>query len=141
MLSLAVMAVVGLLWAPPVFAANTVFRFIPPEDLDITSVSVRGEFNSWGETALTLQDDGTWSISVELEPGRYLYKYFINGDWPKDMSDWNGVPADPDADEYADDNFGGKNAVRLVGDGESAVESGGAGGVSLYPARMRRMRR
>jgi hypothetical protein len=32
------------------------------------------------------QPDGTWRIIVDLEPGEYQYKFFINGKWPQDMS-------------------------------------------------------
>lgn len=60
-------------------------------------------------------ENGTWEKTLCLRPGRYEYKYFINGQWVKDMSnDGTGRPYDPDADGYAPDGYGGKNAVRIV---------------------------
>jgi hypothetical protein len=32
------------------------------------------------------QPNGTWSIIGDLEPGEYQYKFFINNQWPQDMS-------------------------------------------------------
>jgi hypothetical protein len=92
------------------------FTYVPLPGEAITSVSLRGTFNDWGEWPLELQADGTWTITVCLAPGIYEYKFFINGQWPKDMSTARGGgPVDFDADGYVDDGFGGKNAVRKVG--------------------------
>jgi hypothetical protein len=50
-----------------------------------------------------------------LEPGEYQYKFYINGQWPKDMATARGGgPVDPEAHGYVDDGFGGQNAVRIV---------------------------
>lgn len=58
------------------------------------------------------QPDGTWSITVDLEPGEYQYKFFINGKWPQDMSTARaGGPVDPNAIGYVNDGFGGQNAI------------------------------
>ena len=102
-------------------AEDVLFRFIPAESLDVNSVSLRGDFNNWSETAMELQDDGSWVVSVELEPGEYQYKYYINEEWPSDMENWQGLgPVDASADGYMNDGFGGQNAVRIV-KGETAV--------------------
>ncbi|WP_297090710.1 alpha-amylase family glycosyl hydrolase [Thermococcus sp.] len=80
----------------------------------VTSVSLRGSFNDWAEWPMK-EENGTWSTTVCLRPGRYEYKYFIDGQWVKDMSDdGTGRPYDPEADGYAPDGYGGKNAVRVV---------------------------
>jgi len=105
--------------------ASVTFRLVPSDPEAVTSVSVRGSFNNWGETPMAKQADGSWSVAVDLAPGEYEYKYFVNGQWPTDMETWlDGGPADPDADAYAADPYGGKNAVRIVGGGkaESAKE-------------------
>lgn len=61
------------------------------------------------------QPDGSWSITVCLEPGVHQYKFYINGRWPRDMATArDGGPVDPEADYYVDDGFGGQNAVRVV---------------------------
>ncbi|WP_367883752.1 glycogen-binding domain-containing protein [Thermococcus peptonophilus] len=92
------------------------FTYNPPGNRTVKSVSLRGSFNDWGgEWPMGLKN-GTWRKTVCLRPGRYEYKYFINGQWVKDMSDdGTGKPYDPpDADAYAPDGYGGKNAVRVV---------------------------
>ncbi|MBD3347667.1 MAG: pullulanase-type alpha-1,6-glucosidase [Candidatus Eisenbacteria bacterium] len=104
-------------------AEDATFTFEPPEDLDVQSVSVRGSFNNWGETAMEPQDDGTWSVTIDLSPGEHTYKYFINGEWPGDMSTWlDGGPVDPAAEDYVDDGYGGMNAVRVIGGGRPSEQ-------------------
>jgi len=72
------------------------------------SVAVAGEFNGWNTTAdmLTKQPDGSWKLVKKLEPGKYMYKFVVDG------SNWK---PDPNAAETADDGYGGKNAVVVVG--------------------------
>lgn len=90
------------------------FTFIPDPGEVVTSVSLRGSFNNWDEWPME-ENNGVWSIKVYLEPGKYTYKYFINGEWPNDMSTGhNGKPFDMEADGYEDDGFGGKNAYRII---------------------------
>jgi pullulanase-type alpha-1,6-glucosidase len=105
--------------AVAVDAKEVVFSFDPAGVMEVTSVSLRGSFNSWGETPLVKQTDGTWSVALDLEPGEYQYKYFVDGQWPADMSTFlNGGPADAAADSYVDDGYSGQNAVRIVAEGE-----------------------
>lgn len=85
-----------------------------PGNRTVTSVSLRGSFNDWGEWQME-KEGGIWKTTVCLAPGKYQYKYFINGQWVKDMSDdGTGRPYDPEADGYVGDGYGGKNAVRIV---------------------------
>ncbi len=99
-------------------AEEVIFTFEPPEGYEVESVSLRGSFNGWGETPLAKNEDGTWSVAVELDEGEYEYKFFLNGQWPKSMeTDLSGYPIDPTADDYVDDGHGGMNAVRIVGAG------------------------
>ncbi len=110
-------------------ATDVVFR-LDPGATEVTTASVRGTFNDWGETPMVKQADGTWSVTVPLEPGEIQYKYFVNGQWPSDMETWlDGGPVDADAHSYADDGYSGKNAVRVVGEGGPA-----AAAVELPPA-------
>jgi len=96
-------------------AAEFIFTYVPLEDEEIVSVSLRASFNSWGEWPMEKQPDGIWSINVDLEPGEYQYKFYINGKWPKDMSSARaGGPIDPNAIGYVNDGFGGQNAVCRV---------------------------
>jgi 1,4-alpha-glucan branching enzyme len=70
------------------------------------SVSLAGDFNGWGVDALPMKRDmkGTWKASVDLEPGRYEYRFFVDGCWRED----------PGAQEGVDNPFGGQNSVRVV---------------------------
>jgi len=95
-----------------VLAVEFTFTYVPLEDEEVISVSLRGSFNSWGEWPMEKQPDGTWSITIDLEPGEYQYKFFINGKWPQDMSTARaGGPIDPNAIGYVNDGFGGQNAI------------------------------
>ena len=88
---------------------------------DATSVNAAGEFNAWSTSAdpLTKQSNGTWTLAKKLAAGRYLYKFVVNGtEWKQDAG----------AAEAADDGFGGKNSVLVVGAGSSAA------GVAAAPA-------
>lgn len=45
-------------------------------------INLFGQFNSWNRQELELKDlnnDGTLEIEIPLDPGRYEYKYFIDG--------------------------------------------------------------
>lgn len=95
-----------------VLAGGFTFTYVPLEDEEIASVSLRGSFNSWGEWPMEKQLDGTWSITVDLEPGEYHYKFYIDEKWPQDMSiARDGGPVDPNAVGYINDGFGGQNAI------------------------------
>ncbi len=47
------------------------------------AVFLAGSFNDWDptRTPMELQDDGSWRIEVELAPGRYEYKFVVDGAW------------------------------------------------------------
>lgn len=93
------------------------FRYRPSLGQSVHRVSLRGTMNEWGETPMERQADGSWVVTLELTPGEYAYKYFINGEWPQNMeAGQDGSPVDGDADGYANDGFGGQNAVRQVGE-------------------------
>lgn len=103
--------------APPMAAATpaaggVTFRYKGAA----SSVHLAGEFNAWNTSAdpLTKQADGTWTITKALGPGRYAYKFVIDGGTWKE---------DPNAAESVDDGYGGKNSIVVVGEG-----TGGAGG-------------
>lgn len=71
----------------------------------LTSVAVVGDFNDWNPDKHQLNDeneDGIWTATLKLEPGRYEYMFILDG------QKW--VP-DPEAYRYVRDGFGNKNAV------------------------------
>ncbi len=117
---LAVLCIAILLSAFPLLAApqapvQVSFVYVPPGGAHVSTAALRGDFNNWGETPMPKQPDGSFAVTVLLTPGRHEYKFFINGEWPRDMSSAReGGPVDPKADGYVDDGFGGKNAYRDV---------------------------
>ena len=55
------------------------------------SVSLVGDFNDWNTVSHPLAHDAArdvWTVTIELERGRYEYKFFVDGQhW------WNDVDA------------------------------------------------
>jgi 1,4-alpha-glucan branching enzyme len=50
------------------------------------SVSVGGDFNNWNpKTAAAKQGkDGSWKAKMNLSPGKYQYKFMVDGQWIND---------------------------------------------------------
>ena len=61
---------------------------------DAKGVSLCGDFNGWspGATSMKRQDDGHWETTVALAPGRYQYKFVVDGEWIADPAAQNNVP-------------------------------------------------
>ena len=74
------------------------------------SVSLAGSFNNWSTTATPMSDDdddGVWTVTIELEDGEYQYKFVVNGDkWYQDLNNPLSAP----------DGYGGRNSIIRVGD-------------------------
>jgi 1,4-alpha-glucan branching enzyme len=70
-------------------------------------VAVAGDFDGWeGSHDLADPDeDGIWTGRVPLRPGVHAYMFLIDG------STWM---TDPQAQRYAEDGFGNRNAVLAV---------------------------
>ena len=69
------------------------------------TVAIAGDFNNWNPQANILEDpeeDGIWTGTLKLEPGRYEYMFVMDGE------KW--FP-DPNALRYVKDGFGNKNAI------------------------------
>jgi len=69
------------------------------------TVAIAGDFNNWDPQANILEDpeeDGIWTGTLKLEPGRYEYMFVMDGE------KW--FP-DPNALRYVKDGFGNKNAI------------------------------
>ena len=75
-------------------------------DPSAKAVALAGQFNNWNAatTPLHKDDAGLWTVSVPLKPGRYQYKFVVDGDWRLD-------PSNPDS---ADDGSGNMNSIRTV---------------------------
>ncbi|MCK4271036.1 glycogen-binding domain-containing protein [bacterium] len=79
-------------------------------------VNLAGVFNNWGGTVIgpfdptidpmTKNEKGLWQIVIPLKPGRYEYKFVLDG----------GVvwKHDPNNAERVDDSFGGYNSVIVI---------------------------
>jgi 1,4-alpha-glucan branching enzyme len=89
--------------APTEAGIPTTFTYADPA---ASAVFLAGEFNRWSATANPMRKDefGVWTTTVPLKPGRYQYKFVVDGTWKED-------PANP---ETVDDGFGGKNSVKTV---------------------------
>ncbi|HUI66927.1 MAG TPA: glycogen-binding domain-containing protein [Nitrospirota bacterium] len=57
-------------------------------------VCMAGKFNDWNTKSLAMKKDrdGTWKIKVKLTPGKYEYKYFVDGTWAQDLPCTDLVP-------------------------------------------------
>ncbi len=42
-----------------------------------------GSFNEWNPKAIPMRanDGGDWTVTLQLAPGRYEYKYVLDGEW------------------------------------------------------------
>ncbi len=64
---------------------NGVARFFIPGHKDARRVMLSGSFNSWSTERTPMQAcDSGWMISLKLKPGKYSYKYIIDGTWTQD---------------------------------------------------------
>lgn len=74
---------------------------------NVSEVLLSGSFNDWGGDAdhadiMTDPDgDGIWEVELDLEPGKYLYKFIVDGTWIRD----------PANDHKEDDGYGKFNSV------------------------------
>ena len=57
-------------------------------------VQLAGAFNNWDLTKNPLKkdEDGTWKVSIELPPGRYEYRFLVDGIWKNDQLPEECVP-------------------------------------------------
>jgi 1,4-alpha-glucan branching enzyme len=68
------------------------------------NVYVAGEFNHWSPSGLRMipnREAGLWVKKLVLAPGRYEYKFVVDGVWTPD----------PNAHEWAPNAFGSLNSV------------------------------
>ena len=69
-------------------------------------VSLAGSFNNWDASSLTAKKDtnGIWTIKATLNPGRYEYKFVVDGSWV----------TDPVCKENISNTVGSVNSVVVV---------------------------
>lgn len=70
------------------------------------AVYLAGTFNHWEPARTLLHHDkhGHWKIELVLQPGRYEYRFVVDGQWIDD----------PRAREKATNEFGGCNSVLVI---------------------------
>jgi hypothetical protein len=74
---------------------------------DARTASVVGSFNSWNpnDSPMKRNGNGSWTVTLVLSPGRYTYKFLIDG---------SVKLTDPSSDLVEPDGFGGLNSVLVV---------------------------
>jgi 1,4-alpha-glucan branching enzyme len=80
---------------------------------DAQGVAVAGTFNEWqpDATPMTRVGDGGWETSLPLSPGRYEYKFVVDGQWvcePGCEHEYRGCP------KCVSNEFGTMNRVLEV---------------------------
>lgn len=83
------------------------FSYQPP--ITARSVHLAGSFNGWDKKSHPLRYDsreGRWKIRLILSPGRYTYKFVLNGQI------WKGDQENPLKEK---DGFGGFNSIFVTG--------------------------
>ncbi|MCM8771293.1 MAG: glycogen-binding domain-containing protein [Candidatus Omnitrophica bacterium] len=61
---------------------------------DARNVTLAGDFNRWDTNSLKMKKDskGTWKKKLDLSPGRYEYKFIVDGNWWTDPACKSNVP-------------------------------------------------
>ncbi len=73
---------------------------------DAQEVYLVGNFNNWDERANLMKKDknGMWKTTLTLKPGRYEYRFLVDGNWENDPVCCDCVP----------NEFGTQNCIRIV---------------------------
>jgi 1,4-alpha-glucan branching enzyme len=71
-----------------------------------SAVLLAGDFTEWNAEPIQLKKsrNGVWKATVSLPPGRYQYRFMVDGAWCDD----------PTAEQRIANPFGGQNCVRSV---------------------------
>jgi CubicO group peptidase (beta-lactamase class C family) len=87
----------------PSMKGNTTFRLKGFENAQI--VALAGSFNNWSQSQTLFAREGNeWVSRVDLAPGKYTYKFIVDGQWMTD-------PGNP---ETEDDGSGNTNSVLVL---------------------------
>lgn len=67
------------------------FQYADPQAV---SVFVAGTFNDWDAHSLALRTvgPGEWCLQMMIEPGKYEYRFVVDGEWKQDPSATASVP-------------------------------------------------
>ena len=72
----------------------------------VEEVYLNGDFNNCNTKSHLMKKDqnGNWEVTVSLQPGRYEYRFFVDGIWQND----------PSCDGCVANDLGSLNCVRIV---------------------------
>jgi hypothetical protein len=88
---------------PPSLKGNTTFRLKGYSKADLVILS--GTFNNWNQSQFVFAREGEeWVCRIDLEPGKYAYKFIVDGNWILD-------PANSVTEE---DEAGNVNSILVV---------------------------
>ena len=79
-------------------------RFVYTPQNGAKTVMLAGDFNEWEPKRMTKQKNGSFALTVPLEPGTYQYKYKVDDDWY----------LDPDIQNNTVNEFGTLNSLAEV---------------------------
>ncbi len=66
---------------------NKVAQFFLPGFTNAKNIFISGSFNEWSISESRMQRcDSGWIAKLNLSPGKYLYKYIIDGRWTQDIN-------------------------------------------------------
>ena len=89
--------------SPPSLSGNVEFQLSGYPNANV--IVLAGSFNSWNQSQILFgKERDRWICRVKLEPGKYLYKFIVDGNWITD-------PGNPNV--QADSN-GNINSVLIV---------------------------
>jgi hypothetical protein len=81
---------------------DSVVQFILREQRSAGRVMLAGSFNNWDPGTLAMQrTDSGWIANLKLKPGKYWYKFIVDGKWI----------TDPDNRNNENDGLGNTNSV------------------------------
>jgi chromosome partitioning protein len=93
--------------APPALTSEGVIFTIEASDAE--RVQLAGDFNDWTMSGSDMElDGGVWKKVVKLAPGRYRYRYVVDGRW---QSDPLNAVVEPSA-------YGGDDSILVVDEEE-----------------------
>ena len=68
---------------PPSAVGNTVFKLKGYENAKV--IALAGSFNNWNQSnTLFFREGEQWICRIDLEPGKYFYKFIVDGSWITD---------------------------------------------------------
>jgi len=73
---------------------------------DAQRVQLAGDFNAWNPEVNPLKksSNGVWKINLKLSPGRYEYRFLVDGRWHND----------PQCESHVANPFGEENCLVII---------------------------